>query len=320
MAMRQWIRLMVAVGTVAGTVLVSPAAQASGPRYREYVAMGDSWTADVVVASTAGLPTNKYVPLGCAQATFDYPKQVAAALNVPKFFDASCGGATTDNFTKPQSPPLPIGGDNPPQFAHLTPTTDLVTVGMGGNDAGLAGAVVDCLDLSGGHAPWLPYPFGGAGCKAKWTQGGVDRMSQNIDASQAKLVAGLNQIRQISPRAKVFLVNYLAAGPTKGCYPQQPASAVDLVWITEKLRDLNAMLARAAQAAGATLVDTYTPTVGHDVCQAPNVRYAEGFLPVSLNQPALAVPFHPNSAGANAQAAIVTSVLTRTSVTPATRY
>jgi hypothetical protein len=41
----------------------------------------------------------------------------------------------------------------------------------------------------------------------------------------------------------------------------------------------------------------------------PTVRYVEGFLPVSLNQSAEAVPIHPNSAGAGAQAAIVTSAI-----------
>jgi hypothetical protein len=45
------------------------------------------------------------------------------------------------------------------------------------------------------------------------------------------------------------------------------------------------MLVRAADAGDAHPVDTYTPTIGHDVCQLPNVRYVEGFLPVSLNQP-----------------------------------
>ncbi|WP_379616310.1 hypothetical protein [Pseudonocardia sp. GCM10023141] len=59
-----------------------------------------------------------------------------------------------------------------------------------------------------------------------------------------------------------------------------------------------------AAKAGYGLIDTWTPTVGHDVCQSPFTRYVEGVIPVSLNGPALAVPFHPNSAGADAQAEI----------------
>jgi hypothetical protein len=63
---------------------------------------------------------------------------------------------------------------------------------------------------------------------------------------------------------------------------------------------LNAMVQRAAAAGGAEFVDSYTPTIGHDVCQLPNVRYAEVFGP-SVNGPAVGVPAHPNSAGAAAQ-------------------
>jgi lysophospholipase L1-like esterase len=287
-------------------LVVTPIAGAETPGYHEYVALGDSWTADVVIVGTAGAPTPKYVPIDCFQSTFDYPKQVAKALGVAKFYDASCGSATTQNFADPQ-PGLPLGGTNPPQFSHLTKNTDLVTVGIGGNDVGLASAVLDCLNLTGSRLP-LPYPLA-TSCKAKWTAGGVDRMSENIKAAEPKVVDALDAIHDRSPDADVFVVNYLAGIHGSGCYPLIQASNADQVWLARKLRELNAMLVRAADAGDAHLVDTFTPTIGHDVCQLPNVRYVEGFLPVSLNQPAVAVPIHPNSAGADAQAAIVTSAI-----------
>lgn len=170
--------------------------------------------------------------------------------------------------------------------------------------------MVDCLNVTGGYVPGLPFPLGG-GCKAKWTEGGVDKMSQQIKASEPKVIGAVKKIKQLSPKATVFLVNYLAGIREPGCYPFQPASNEDQVWLAQKLRELNAMVARAAKAGGARLVDTYTPSIGHDACQLPNARYVEGFLPLSLNQPAIAVPFHPNSAGADAQAAIVASAVTR---------
>ena len=61
------------------------------------------------------------------------------------------------------------------------------------------------------------------------------------------------------------------------------------------------MLAVAARAAGATFVNTYAPTVGHDFCQPESVRDVEGLVPGSL-----ALPFHPNARG---QAAIAAAVL-----------
>jgi hypothetical protein len=69
------------------------------------------------------------------------------------------------------------------------------------------------------------------------------------------------------------------------------------------------MVARAAARGGAELVDTYTPTLGHDVCKGPFKRYVEAVIPASLNGPAVAVPAHPNSAGANAQARIVLAAI-----------
>jgi GDSL-like lipase/acylhydrolase family protein len=289
-----------------GLVLLTPIARADTPGYHEYVALGDSWTADVVIVGTAGTPTAKYVPIDCFQSTFDYPKQVARKLGVTKFFDASCGSATTQNFADPQ-PGLPLGGTNPPQFSHLTPSTDLVTVGIGGNDAELASAIIDCLNVTGTNLP-LPYPLA-ASCKAKWTSGGVDRMSRNIKAAEPKVVAALRGIHRRSPNADVFLVNYLAGIRGPGCYPLLQASNADQVWLAEKLSELNAMLTRAADEADAELVDTYTPSIGHDVCKLPTVRYVEGFIPLSLHQPAVAVPFHPNSAGADSQAATVVSAV-----------
>jgi len=297
---------VVLLASVLGLLVVAPIARADTPGYHEYVALGDSWTADVIIAGTAGTPTARYVPIDCFQSTFDYPKQVAKALDVAQFYDASCGSATTQNFADPQ-PGLPLGGTNPPQFSHLTPDTDLVTVGIGGNDVDLAGAVLDCLNLTGTRLP-LPSPLA-ASCKAKWTAGGVDRMSENIRAAKPKVIDALDAIHERSPKADVFVVNYLAGIRGPGCYPLLQASNADQVWVAQKLRELNTMLAAAADAGDAQLVDTYTPSIGHDACQLPTVRYVEGFLPVSLNQPAIAVPIHPNSAGADSQATSVIAAI-----------
>ena len=185
------------------TTAQRPRAAAAAPAYRQYVALGDSWSADVVFANQDGAPDTTYAPVDCAQSHHNYPKLVAASLGVP-IRDATCGSATTDDFTHPQD--LPAGGQNPPQFDRLTPRTDLVTVGIGGNDAGIAGAGMDCLNalpvanpLPDGTVPSLPdnpVPIIGSepplgGCKAKYTAGGHDRLSERIQASEPKLVSGV---------------------------------------------------------------------------------------------------------------------------------
>ncbi|MET9340644.1 SGNH/GDSL hydrolase family protein [Nonomuraea sp. NPDC004354] len=269
--------------------------------YQEYVALGDSWSADVSVLHVTGA----HAPRGCAQSTYNYPKQVAAALGVPVFRDATCGGATTRHMTAEQDVNHVrhlFDGVNPPQFDRLTPTTDLVTLGIGGNDAKLATAAAGCLNL-------LPAPFGRP-CKPAWVRGGVDRMSRAIVAAEPKVAAVVDGIRQRSPRARILLVDYLAGLPQEGgCYPYVQAADDDLEWLGDKLEELNAMLARVAAAKGIEFVDTYSTSVGHDVCRRPGVKWVEGYLPLSTDPLGPAIPLHPNRRGADHQALRVLDTL-----------
>lgn len=291
------------------------------PAYDEYVSLGDSWSADVVFADQDGGPDPTYAPFDCAQSRVNYPKLVRAALGIPTFQDATCGSATTDDFTNPQD--LPAGGQNPPQFDRLTKSTELVTVGIGGNDAGIAGAGMDCLNalpvaspVPPGSTPALPdnplpiigseLPLGG--CKAKYTEGGRDRLSERIQASEPKLVAAFEAIHRISPRARILAIDYLSLVPDHGCYPTVPATDEDMKYIHDKFLELNAMVKSAAAKGGAEFVDTFNPTLGHDFCQLPHVRYGEIYGP-SANDPAVGVPAHPNRAGARAQADVVLEYL-----------
>jgi len=301
---------LLTAGLTAST-LVGPAGAASDrPHYREYVALGDSWSADVF---TTFPPTTEFTPFDCAQSSSDYPHQVARTLGVAQFRDATCGSATTEHMAAPQAD-LPLGGVNPPQLDRLSPTTDLVTLGIGGNDIGLAGAVQHCLNLVPLDAGLgLPAPLG-TPCKDYFTAGGQDRLAATVDATGPKVAAVITQIRQRSPRARVLLVNYLNGLPAdgKGCWPSVPITDGDIAYLQQTFLGMNAMLKATAKSGGVQLVDTYTPTVGHDVCQAPDVRYIEGLVPIGITNPLLlAFPFHPNQAGADAQARIVTQAVLR---------
>ncbi|MEN8650229.1 SGNH/GDSL hydrolase family protein [Streptomyces sp. 21So2-11] len=292
-------RLLVALATASAlTAAAMPAhADSAKPRFSEYVALGDSWSADVTVLNVA----TEHAPVGCAQSTWNYPKQVAEKLGVTTFRDATCGAATTVHLTASQDVnrvPVLADGVNDPQFDRLTPTTDLVTMGMGGNDVGLAAAIGDCVSL-------LPTPLAKP-CRAAWESGGKDLMSERIVAAQPKIVAAVDGIKRRSPGATVLVVDYLAGiSPDRGCFPYVQMLDTDLRWFGARLVELNAMLGRAARESGAGFVDTYSASVGHDVCRAPGVKWVEGLIPVTTNPPGLAVPFHPNKLGADHQARAV---------------
>jgi len=297
-----------------------PAPAPAAPDYQEYVALGDSWTADVVILNTDGFPASDQAPIGCAQSHRNYPRLVAKAIGAKSFRDASCGSATTDDFSHPQTG-LPTGGANPPQFDRLTTTTDLVTVGIGGNDAGIASAGLDCFNALPVETPLevlpdLPVPLIGGlltpfgGCKNKYTKGGVDRLARSIRQSEPKVVRALRQIHRISPHARILLVDYMRVIPDHGCYPLVPATNKDMSYIKAKFDQLNAMLKRAARKGDAELVSTAKLTRGHHLCSGMKERYAETLGP-SVNDLAIGVPAHPNAAGARAQAASVLQYLAK---------
>ncbi|WP_107655981.1 SGNH/GDSL hydrolase family protein [Nocardia suismassiliense] len=280
-----------ACASLAGAVLLAPSATAA-PAHHEYVALGDSWAAD----STLSNISTQHVPLGCGQSAANYPKQVAAALEVAVFRDATCGAATTVDMTAPQR--LPVS-TNAPQFDRLTPTTDLVTIGIGGNDAGLADAVTTCLTTNPVVSP----------CQTTWVPGGVDAMSASIRAAEPAVVAVLNGIKARAPHARILVLDYFKSVGERGCFASIPISDTDAAWIGHKMIELNAMLARAAAATGVELVNTYATSDGHDGCQPPGTRWVEGLIPMSHTPPGPAVPFHPNQLGADHQARSVLATL-----------
>jgi len=259
------------------TVTVRPAA--AGPAApRHYVALGDSYTAG------PGIPHQSAESGDCRRSDHDYPSLVAAALEAGRFTDASCAGATTEAMAGPE--PLPGGGAAGPQFDALGLDVDLVTLGIGGNDIGFAGITVTCAALS------LLPPFG-APCRHHFTRHG-DEIGQRIDALAPKLAAVLAAIRARAPAARIVIVGYPvilpAAGP--GCWPLMPIAIGDVAWLRGVEGRLNAMLAGQAAASGATFVDTYSSSVGHDVCRLPGDKWVEGFVRTA---PASAV--HPNARG-----------------------
>ncbi|MBH0774733.1 SGNH/GDSL hydrolase family protein [Nocardia bovistercoris] len=283
---------------VAMTGFVAAPATAA-PSYDEYVALGDSWAADATF--NRSLLTTEFVPPGCAQRISNFARQVAAALSVTSFRDAACAGATTADMTAPQPVERDLYlGTNTPQFDRLTPDTDLVTILIGGNDAGLAAAVRGCITPDPAISP----------CRQTWIVDGVDRMSQQIAAAEPKVTAAVAGIRQRSPAARILMLDYFeGVAANGGCWPTVPVSPTDADWLAAKLVELDAMLARVAERTGVQLVDTYAGSAGHDACQPPGVRWAEGLVPYTSDPPGPAVPFHPNQLGVDYQARSVLAAL-----------
>jgi len=289
-------RLLVGVA-LATPLVVLPVSTASGaPNPTSYVALGDSYAAGPLI------PTQETTPAGCLRSDHNYATLVAAALQVASFQDATCSGATTDAMTSPQNV---TPGPNPPQFDRLTPTTQLVTLEVGGNDIGFTDIFASCFSATPSGTP----------CQDRWVVGGDDQISDRIVATAPKVAAVIQGIHARSPSAVIDVVDYLAILPETGdgCYPQVPITSGDVPYLRAKEHQLNAMLAQEAAANGASFVDDYTLSIGHDACQVPCVRWVEPLVPS-----APAAPLHPNADGMEGVAAAILGEAPPPSVCPLT--
>jgi hypothetical protein len=249
-----------------------------------YVSLGDSCTSGPFI-----LPFASGAPLECLQSARNYSHLTASALGL-SLKDVSCSGATTENITTTAQ-----YSGQPPQIDALSSSTQVVSVGIGGNDKGLfLNTLITC------GAEDLVFPFG-TPCKDTYGH----KLAEEIVEDGPVVGAMLKQVHTISPSAKVFVVGYPDILPQSGnCWPTVPLTTGDTAYLNGVEKELNSMLSSEASANGDTYVDTYTPSIGHDACKSLSVRYVEPVLPESD-----AFSVHPNERGMEADASEVEAAM-----------
>jgi lysophospholipase L1-like esterase len=269
----------------AGTVLATtgtPAASAAtdGRHHVEYVALGDSY-------ASAPLVPNQVDPT-CLRSDHNYPSLLARSAGA-QLTDVSCSGATTADMTSVQ-------GSVPAQLDAIDRNTDLITLTIGGNDIGFSTVLGTCAQVSATDPA-------GAPCRTHFTAGGSDTVTDSVKQTAPKVASVLSAIHHRAPHARVVVVGYPDLFPEDGigCTSAKvPLAAGDFSYLRDKEKELNAMLARAARGGRAQYVNTYRPTIRHDLCRPAGDRWIEPFVPESP-----AAPVHPNAAGERAMASAV---------------
>ncbi|MFJ8624191.1 SGNH/GDSL hydrolase family protein [Kitasatospora sp. NPDC093550] len=293
-------------GAVPGRVQpgATPSTTPTPPPTGPYVALGDSYTAGMQ------LPPQTGEPRGCSRSGANYPSLVAKGLGVApgQFRDVSCTGATTVDLTAPQDTG---NGTNPAQLDALGPDTRLVTLGIGGNDAGFTEVVVECArdNLVDAVKGVIKQTRAASPCREHYSaDDGTDRVQHKVDEAGDRLGKVLQDVKRRSPQARVYVIGYPTLFPADpaGCLPVLGTTVAgpDLGFLAEKERQLNGMLRQRAQAAGAVFVDTAGPSAGHDMCAGGEQRWVEPPFPAR----GLA-PIHPNAKGQEAVAGIVLKAL-----------
>ncbi len=271
------------VVTVVIALLAAIAAAGAGAA--TYTALGDSYAAGPLI------PNQSFEPLGCLRSDHDYAHLTATAKGLT-LTDVSCSGATTADMTAAQNVEP---GPNPPQFNGLSTGTNIVSVTIGGNDIGFTEIIENCITFNPFSTP----------CKSQYDSGGHDQLAERIEGAAPKVGAVLQGIHERSPNARVFVVNYPDILPSgSGCWPTVPLAFGDVPYLHATEERLNAMLATQAALHGASVVDWYSASIGHDACKGSGTRWVEPLIPGELT-----APVHPNKAGMTGAASVLEAAI-----------
>lgn len=283
------------------------------PRGAEYVALGDSYAAGYGLPDPTGRPVR-----ACGQSAEDYPHRLAAALDL-RLVDVTCAGATSADVVSRRQ------DGAAPQVRALSTRTRLVTLSIGGNDAGLFATASSCIALSrrGPVVAGADVPD----CRSRLVQGGTDSLATAVDGPVTRGVrSAVRAVRRAAPHAELVVVGYptifpdAAHTPTSGCFraaldaasltgsfPRDsfPFTDIDVRYLHGVQQRLDRATRSVVTAAGGTYVSMLAPTAAHSACATgdPFVRgitlsASSGLRDVELVPGAL----HPNAAGEAAMA------------------
>ena len=251
----------------------------SPARYDRYVALGDSYTAAPLVP-----PTDTSTV--CLRSEANYPALVAESLPGTVLTDVSCSGASTANVRAPQRGRT---GSVPPQLDAVGPGTDLVTIGLGGNDDDLFGTLlVGCTRLAAEDPT-------GAPCTARF----ADQAEPVLAKTQQRLVRVVADVRERAPEARVLLVGYPQIVPASGTCDALPLAAGDYPFARDVNQRLTDTVRDAAGAASVEYVDVWSASAGHDICGA------DPWINGRVTSADRALAYHPLAAGQRAVADLV---------------
>lgn len=213
----------------AGLLAAGPASAVSGT---EYVALGDSYS--------SGVGTNDYDPSSgdCKRSPAAYPSLWNAANKPASFSFVACSGAKTSDV-------------NAKQISALKSSTSLVSITIGGNDAGFTNVMTSCI--TGGD--------GGCNTAVNNAINYVQNtLPGNLDGTYAKIKAA-------APSAHVVVLGYPHFYQLGGSC-KVGLSDTSRGYINHGADVLDDTIAARAKAAGFTFADVRGVFTGHEICSS----------------------------------------------------
>ncbi|WP_149180600.1 SGNH/GDSL hydrolase family protein [Streptomyces sp. TRM49041] len=237
------------------TLIGAGAAQAdSSAAAVDYVALGDSYSSGVGAGGYDGSSGS------CKRTPRAYPALWASANSPSSFAFTACSGARTTDVTANQLGPL-------------SGATDLVSITVGGNDAGFADVMTTCVLQSE------------AKCIAR-----INQAKNYVDTTlPGRLDTVYSAIRGKAPSARVVVLGYPRFYKLGGSC---------VVGLTENERraingaadHLNAATAKRAADHGFTFGDVVPTFTGHEICSGSAWLHSVNWLNIGES-------YHPTANG-----------------------
>lgn len=228
-------------------------------------------------------------PAGSGRSAVNYPHLVAARRGYD-LTDVTFSGATTAHVLTESQRGVK------PQVDALDGTEALVTVTIGGNDAGY----VPALFAAGLPRISRSVPVIGPVLRDLLDPAARERALAEVAGS---LVSVGRDVRRRAPRARVLFVDYLTLLPPRG-EEAPPLSAADADLGRRIAAELERHTAAAAAETGCGLVRAADASRAHHPWSAEPWTTRFG-----VPWPGRAAPLHPNAAGMRAVADLVVATL-----------
>jgi len=235
----------------------------------KYVALGDSYAVAVGTRTYDDAANDT-----CRRGPLAYSRLWAAAHPATQFVEASCSGAKVADIQS--------------QLSAVTADTALVTVQVGGNDAGFVDVLTNCI-----------FTITDQDCVNRVNQAKAVMTGTLPNAFKTLYAA----IRQAAPNAKVVVVGYprlYKINGTCGLFGLSDTERNALNSASDTMADVTS--AQAA-AAGFGYIDTRNTFAGHELC-ASGAAWMTNLEWDKINE-----SYHPNTLG---HAAIETALVSLT--------
>jgi hypothetical protein len=218
-----------------------------------YVALGDSYSSGVGAGSYIGASGD------CKRSTKAYPYLWAAAHSPSTFDFTACSGARTGDVLSGQLGPLGSG-------------TGLVSISIGGNDAGFSDVMTTCVLQSD------------SSCLSR-----IDTAKAYVDSTlPGKLDSVYSAIRTKAPNAHVVVLGY----------PRFYKLGTTCVGLSETKRKaindaadyLDTAIAKRAADFGFAFGDVRSTFTGHEICSGSSWLHSVNWLNIGES-------YHPTASG-----------------------